>query len=377
MTCQTTDPVHDPVLIFDSSGNERRRSTEADDLLGAVSVGAFFDPGSFRRLRQAVANPPRRGLELGAVDGRLFDATVGPADDGTGSVAVTLRDVSRYAEANARVAALTAELGRRTRDLGVLQEASAELAGSTDTHELGDLTCRWVARLLQADVVELAMAESTFRYAEEARQGPADGMMPLETALGRVGELRWWRGSALDEDENRSLAVIASRAAVGLEHALLLDATEARAHRDAMTGLLNRAGALHELLEITGPYAVALLDVDNFKKINQSFGTEAGDRVLQRLAMVLMQGRFGDIVARWGGEEFLVALPGADLEGAASRMRRVLDRVQESVRAGVQPVTFSCGIALVGDEGLDRGLADADRALYQAKQQGAGTVLTA
>jgi diguanylate cyclase (GGDEF)-like protein len=368
--------VHDPVLTFDTSGNERRRSPEADDLLGEANAAAFFDPGSFRRLRQAVANPPRRGLELTAVDGRLFDATVVVSPEGDG-VTVTLRDVSRYAEANARVAALTAELGRRTRDLRVLQEASAELAASTDIHELGDLTCRWVARFLEADVVELAMAESTFRYAEGVRQGPADGMMPLETALGRVGELRWWRGSPLEDGETRSLAIIASRAAVGLEHGLLLDATEARAHRDAMTGLLNRAGALHALVEITGPYAVALLDVDHFKKINEEYGTEAGDRVLQRLAMVLMQGRFGDVVARWGGEEFLVALPGAELEGAASRMRRVLERVQESVRAGVQPVTFSCGIALVGDEGLDRGLADADRALYQAKQQGAGTVCTA
>jgi diguanylate cyclase (GGDEF)-like protein len=234
-----------------------------------------------------------------------------------------------------------------------------------------------VARLLDADAVELEMPEATFRYSEVANTSPANGMLPLETALGRVGDLRWWRSSPLQEDEVRLLGIIASRAAVGLEHAVLLDATEARAHRDAMTGLLNRAGALHALVEIDGPFAVALLDVDHFKKINEEFGTEAGDRVLQRLAMVLMQGRFGDVVARWGGEEFLVALPGAELEGAASRMRRVLERVQESVRAGVQPVTFSCGIALVGEEGLDRGLADADRALYQAKQQGAGTVCTA
>ena len=363
--------VYDPVLTFDLSGNERDRSHEAVELLGGSTAAEFFDPSSWRRLRQAVGHPPRRGLELIALDGRMFDATVADTD---GGVTVTLRDVSRYAESAARVTALTAELGRRTRDLRVLHEASAELAATTDTHELGDLTCRWVARFLEADVVELAMAESTFRYAEGTRQGPADGMVPLETALGRVGELRWWRKAALEGTEARTLDVIASRAAVGLEHALLLDATEARAHRDAMTGLLNRAGALHALVEIDGPYAIAILDVDNFKSINEQFGTEAGDRVLQRLAQVLMQGRFGDVVARWGGEEFLVALPGADLDGAASRMRRVLDRVQESVRAGVQPVTFSCGVAAVGVEGLDRGLADADRALYQAKQQGPGQV---
>ncbi|MDQ1396598.1 MAG: diguanylate cyclase [Acidimicrobiaceae bacterium] len=366
--------MNDPVLTFAASGDEVDRSREAAEVLGSTPARTFFDEGSWRRLRQALARPPRRGVELVALDGRLFDANV--ASEGEG-ITVTLRDVSRYADASSRVAALTAELARRTRDLRMLHEASTELGATTDTHELADLTCRWVARLLDADAVELEMPEATFRYSEVANTSPANGMLPLETALGRVGDLRWWRSSPLQEDEVRLLGIIASRAAVGLEHAVLLDATEARAHRDAMTGLLNRAGALHALVEIDGPFAVALLDVDHFKSINEQYGTEAGDRVLQRLAMVLLQGRFGDVVARWGGEEFLVALPGADLEGAASRMRRVLDRVQESVRAGVQPVTFSCGVAQVGPEGLDRGLADADRALYQAKQEGPGQVRVA
>src|SRR5947207_2756516 len=85
----------------------------------------------------------------------------------------------------------------------------------------------------------------------------------------------------------------------------------------------------------------------------------------------------GSAICAGGAAEFLVALPKADLEGAASRLRRVLERVQESVRAGVQPVSFSCGIALVSAEGLDRGLADADRALWQAKRQGQGSLVTA
>ena len=256
-----------------------------------------------------------------------------------------------------------------------LHEASRTLGASTDTHELADLTCQLVQRLLGADAVEVQLAESSFRCGEA--DGPADGLLPMETALGRVGDLRWWRRGPVDGPERLLLEIVADRAALGLEHALLLDATEAQAHRDALTGLLNRAGALHALMEITDSYAVALLDVDDFRSINERFGTDAGDRVLQRLAQVLMQGRFGDVVARWGGEEFLVALPKADLEGAASRLRRVLERVQESVRAGVQPVSFSCGIALVSAEGLDRGLADADRALWQAKRQGQGSLVTA
>ena len=269
-------------------------------------------------------------------------------------------------------------MGERTVNdpVAFLHEASRTLGASTDTHELADLTCQLVQRLLGADAVEVQLAESSFRCGDAAT-GPADGLLPMETALGRVGDLRWWRTAPVNGPERQLLEILADRAALGLEHALLLDATEAQAHRDALTGLLNRAGALHALMEISDPYAVALLDVDDFRSINERFGTDAGDRVLQRLAQVLMQGRFGDVVARWGGEEFLVALPKADLEGAASRLRRVLERVQESVRAGVQPVSFSCGIALVSSEGLDRGLADADRALWQAKRQGAGSLVTA
>jgi len=192
-----------------------------------------------------------------------------------------------------------------------------------------------------------------------------------------VGALRWWRSHPLIEPEEQGLAVIAARAAIGIEHAILMDSTEASALRDPLTGLLNRAGALHALGEIRGPFSIALLDVDNFKVVNDRFGQAEGDRVLERLAQVLLQGRFGDVVARWGGEEFLVALPGAEPEGAANRLRRVLERIQDTVRSGVAHVTFSCGVASVGADGLDRALADADRALYMAKRDGPGTVKTA
>ena len=278
-----------------------------------------------------------------------------------------------------RLAEAEAELARRNEDLRMLADASRELAATVDTHELGDLTCRLVCRFLGADAVELQTAESTYRHVERHTiddRGP-EGFLPLQTAIGRVGALRWWRSHPLVEPEEQGLAVIAARAAIGIEHAILMDSTEASALRDPLTGLLNRAGALHALGEIRGPFSIALLDVDNFKVVNDRFGQAEGDRVLERLAQVLLQGRFGDVVARWGGEEFLVALPGAEPEGAANRLRRVLERIQETVRSGVAQVTFSCGVASVGPDGLDRALADADRALYMAKRDGPGTVRTA
>ena len=364
--------LNDPVVTLTAQGEEADRNEAARAVLGDRTLVAFLDPPSWARLRAALVAAPAQDLDLASLDGRLFDASVLPTG---GGIEVRLHDVTRFARRSTRLAEAAAEVERSAGDVGFLHEATRALADSTDTHELSDLAVRLVARLLKAEAVELQLPESSYRCGES--RGPADGFMPLETALGRIGDLRWWRPAPVDDRERKLLDILSDRVSLGIEHALLLDATEARAHRDALTGLLNRSGALHALMEIQDPYAIALLDVDDFKSINSQFGTEAGDRVLQRLAQVLQQGRFGDVVARWGGEEFLVALPKADLEGAASRMRRVLERVQESVRAGVHPVSFSCGIALVGGEGLDRGLADADGALYRAKRQGRGEIVTA
>lgn len=372
--------MNDPVVTFTAAGDELGRSADTVEQLGTSPLDDLLDDRSASALRHAIAAPPAHGVELRALDGRVFDASVTAVPSG---VAVFLRDVTRYVTEASRLPEVEAELARRDEDLQLLADATIELGTTVDTHELGDLTCRVVARYLGADCVELHTQESTFRHVErfaaggQAHDRPADGMLPLMTPIGRIGELRWWRLGALTPSEEQGLAILAGRASIGLEHALLMDATEAKALRDALTGLLNRSGALQALAEIDGQYTIALLDVDDFKSVNDRFGQDEGDRVLQRLSQVLLQGRFGDVVARWGGEEFLVALPRCEPAGAASRLRRVLERIQESVRAGVQPVTFSCGVAAVGSEGLDRALAEADRALFLAKRQGPGTVQVA
>jgi diguanylate cyclase (GGDEF)-like protein len=369
--------MNDPVITFTAGGEELGRSDDTREILGSLALSVLLEGQSWKALAAAVARPPVRNLELTTVDGRVFDATVSPVPSG---VAVFLREVTRYVVDAAALPEVQAELARRDEDLRLLADAMVELGATVDTHDLGDLTCRVVARYLGADCVELQTNESTFRHVErfaaggKAHDRAADGMRPLETPVGRLGELRWWRPGGLTEAEEHGLTIITGRAAIGLEHAVLMNATEANALRDPLTGLLNRSGALQALGEIEGAYSIALLDVDDFKSVNDRFGQDEGDRVLQRLAQVLLQGRFGDVVARWGGEEFLVALPRCEPAGAASRLRRVLDRIQESVRAGVQPVTFSCGVARVTDEGLDRALADADRALYVAQQKGPGTI---
>jgi diguanylate cyclase (GGDEF)-like protein len=159
------------------------------------------------------------------------------------------------------------------------------------------------------------------------------------------------------------------------------------ATRDALTGLLNRR-AMVELLAREhprivrgqGPLSVALLDIDWFKRINDSLGHGAGDEVLRRFATVLKdQLRAADALARWGGEEFLLLMPGTRLGDASV----VLDRLRTQVCAGDVfsgigsdlKVTFSAGVVQVAEgESQDAAIDRADRALYQAKQNGRNRV---
>ena len=158
------------------------------------------------------------------------------------------------------------------------------------------------------------------------------------------------------------------------------------ATRDALTGLLNRR-AMVELLAREhpriergqGPLAVALLDIDLFKRINDELGHGAGDEVLRRFASVIKdQLRAADALARWGGEEFLLLMPGTRAEDA----RIVLDRLRAAIAAGgfdaIAPqlkVSFSAGVAEVLEgETQDAAIDRADRALYRAKQAGRNRV---
>jgi len=157
---------------------------------------------------------------------------------------------------------------------------------------------------------------------------------------------------------------------------------------DELTGIHNRRfffpeaqAALSTAVRHRHPFAIMMVDLDRFKQINDRHGHSMGDKVLQVTAALLKgQTREGDIIARFGGEEFVLALPNTDLDGA----RRLADRVLHSLRnlaftAGDQPlcVTTSIGLtALNGDESPERSdllevlLRQADQALYVSKAEG-------
>ncbi len=159
---------------------------------------------------------------------------------------------------------------------------------------------------------------------------------------------------------------------------------------DPLTGCLNRRGFDHVLNQAVhnagrrggGRLALLAIDIDHFKMINDTVGHLAGDAVLRELADVLTRSsRGGDIVARVGGEEFVILLPGADGETAGVVAERVLDEVRGHVfrtTRGRQHVTVSIGVAC--ERVLDRYVsaavrARADEALYVAKRLGRNRVV--
>ncbi|MBA6138131.1 MULTISPECIES: sensor domain-containing diguanylate cyclase [Pseudomonas] len=156
------------------------------------------------------------------------------------------------------------------------------------------------------------------------------------------------------------------------------------AQTDPLTGLGNRRSLelSLSLLEAEGrAFAAIALDIDHFKRVNDSHGHEIGDQLLRQLAELMRRCcREGDLLCRTGGEEFLMMLPGASLEVAAVVAERLRVTVQDTPLEPVGAVTISLGVARwgggAGGEPVET-LSEADRALYRAKQEGRNRVVIA
>jgi diguanylate cyclase (GGDEF)-like protein len=325
-------------------GDPRERVISATNLAGVL--GYLGDSAQARALlaealEAALAKdlPAEEEIARGALAYTLYDA---------GEVADAYRHLDRAYQL--RQERLTAEAARRTADLRALYEAERREA------EIG---------LLKRD---RAIQELTIERETARRRWWAAGFAVV--ALFAVVLGTGWRMKARSA---RALAIAKRR-------------VEELARTDPLTGLANRRHAIERLQDEArraqrghAPFALVLADLDHFKRVNDTHGHACGDYVLARFADIAAACvRALDVAARWGGEEFLLILPGTDAAGAstlAEKVRARLFTAELSWRGDPVPVTATFGVAACSDGDVDACLRVADAALYRGKESGRNTVV--
>jgi diguanylate cyclase (GGDEF)-like protein len=225
-----------------------------------------------------------------------------------------------------------------------------------------------------------------------------EGRYVASVALGLIAETQrahgvitvGREGRPFTDDDRDLLRSLASQTTLALENVELHHQIQRQAVTDELTGLANH-GRFQELLSseieqvrrYEHPVGLIMLDIDNFKSVNDTYGHPQGDVVLKHVARVLRQNsRDVDSPARYGGEEMALILPHTDLPGAhaiAERVRSAIEalHIPQLDSEGVLRVTASVGVAASAEGDKDGLIADADAALYTAKRGGKNRTVAA
>jgi diguanylate cyclase (GGDEF)-like protein/PAS domain S-box-containing protein len=403
-----------------------------DELVGARSPFPFWPPDARERnaalLSQVVGDGGGEfDIELARADGTRFPAVIScvPTDlgDDSRSFLNTVRDVTElraheaaqrhHAERLANIADVIREVGHSDplearpticRTALALTDGAHAVSLWEDGHDGGLATTATrpettapyrIAPSQHQHGARLVMETGQPLFVADAETSPhcdrriiellgAKSVLfhPIADPRGVRGALAisWpQRREAIDDGEMMMIGVLAGEAALAMQRADLLGRLDELTRTDELTGLPNRR-AWDELLghelavaERQGkPLSVAMLDLDHFKAYNDRNGHLAGDRLLRAAAAVWSASlRATDALARWGGEEFALLLPGCDTAGATA----LIERLRGTLPDGV---TFSAGVVTSPGGEDPRALMDAaDRALYQAKAGGRDRVVAA
>jgi diguanylate cyclase (GGDEF)-like protein/excisionase family DNA binding protein len=216
-------------------------------------------------------------------------------------------------------------------------------------------------------------------------EGSEDGsliVVPLRSRAGAIGVLTIERlgvGNSFSYDEFELVQLFAAQVSIALQNAEVFQAVQVRARTDGLTGLLNHATFqewLDRMAREGGSFSLIMLDLDNFREVNNGRGHQAGDEVLRRIGASLVRaGRETDLVFRYGGDEFAYLLPRTDQAGAVL----AAERARQAVRSTDNAVSASVGLATFPSDGATAAelLLAADRACFVAKRDGRDRVATA
>ncbi|MBO4997928.1 MAG: sensor domain-containing diguanylate cyclase [Lachnospira sp.] len=209
-------------------------------------------------------------------------------------------------------------------------------------------------------------------------KGQVIGAFQAINKMGEDGE-----AAPFDEKDIKRLAMVAAYCNKTLESHLLYEAAQV----DPLTGLKNRRGFFEYYGEQVRedndkrPTAVIICDIDFFKKVNDTYGHNAGDMVLMHVADILQRNIMnGDEVVRWGGEEFVMLLSKCSISEAVAFAENIRKQVEESTcefGGQIIKITMSFGVApLLIERSSDENIREADERLYQAKESGRNRVVS-
>ena len=373
-----TGPVD--ILVGAALNVARGDLTQRVDVTGdkeLVALGSAFNQMT-DNLRQYVTQLQQSRTEFQAAIARLGDVLVSTHDLG-GIIGVVLEAATLTIRAEVAVFFERVAMPARIR-------ASAAHGGPVPELELNGTGVAGTAALHLAPVMFpgnewLDLSEPVVASAIAVPVMSDGRLFGVLAAYGRVG------ASVFSQDDVETLQTLGRQAEVAIGNVMLHDETRRQARTDGLTGLWNRREfelraheQVREAERYGEPFGVVLVDIDDFKQVNDRFDHTTGDAALIWVAARLAEAtRDSDIVARWGGEEFIIQLPrqGEDETAAvAERVRVAVSREPMVDGARIIPITVSIGLAVHPHDGAgaDQLFKSADAALLRAKRLGKNRV---
>jgi diguanylate cyclase (GGDEF)-like protein/PAS domain S-box-containing protein len=268
-----------------------------------------------------------------------------------------------------------------------------EVVGQWGTCEVSasvyDSTSCWALRTGRRHLVESGDRSAPCAHAVQVQSSYI--CIPIQAHGDSLGVIHFQASAdrEISEHESEVANTFAEQIGLSIANIRLREALRSQSIRDPVTGLFNRRyleetleREIHRATRSGQPVGIVMLDLDHFKKFNDSFGHEAGDLVLRSVGSLIVKNTRGeDIACRYGGEEFVLILPGSnarDSEAHANRLRCAVKDLQLThLGRGLGVVTFSAGVAIFPTDGTSpvELMEIADAALYKAKKSGRDLVL--